>query len=802
MLFNRKYVLVSAVAAAVLSLASCGGGGGDSSAPPPSSGGGTGGNTVMGSAAKGIVINGIVTLKDSAGNVLPTTPTQILTSSNGSFTANVGNYTGPVLVEVTAGPNTTIQDEVTGVNQSASNLTGVLLESVTVVAAGQPATANITPFTTVVAQLAKRSAPMGQPVSAVLIQQAQAALATTLGFNPVTTAPVNSRDAQANAGAAPEARKQALLLAALAQFGTTNSTCEALPTRAEELACAARQFATAYSSSAISGGNASIVVNGNALSGLSQAITAVSANSEINRTGVTVVPSADPSTSALANAESNPNTPQTVVVNVPEGGFNTGDVAAVRTLFNNLRSNAAALENADLNGPLETQIADFADSINTQTFGFDFGTLEILNGTTQAGELFAAYFNPANSNNRPTSSVVGGFGIVGTTACQVFAGVPQADESGAVRSVPPTASSSGTPNGQSVGCTIFGPAVLVPGGGFAQLRHYTLYTPVQGMANTLQVNSDSRFCQFPQGYSFTNDPDTCLPDGLVLDRVSGPNTTARMSTANNGEQTAAFNGRIAAPLEFVFNPQGQPSARLLANQVTVNANFVGNDVASPGTFNGSASITTVEGTNTLTASLTNISASGSENPEGTLIGSVSATGTVESNLGVLTGTFSADNSSPGTGITSFSGRLAVGPTGSRNEVFQGQLALTQTAASANLPAVNSTAFRGTISLPQRPQLELSLQLSETLAAGGASNNPANLSFSYQQAGTTVLFTGEQTSDGREVVTFSSPTSLVTVGPFEPKRTAVVDVLRNGRKAGEFLVQESRINYTDGSFEQF
>lgn len=798
----QKYTLRAAIAAAVFSLAACGGGGGDSSTPPPSSGGGTGGNTVMGSAAKGIVINGIVTLKDAAGNVLPTTPTQVLTSSNGSFTANVGNYAGPVLVEVTAGPNTTIQDEITGVNQSASGLTGVLLESATVVTAGQPATANITPFTTVVAQLAKRSVPMGQPVTAVLVQQAQAALATTLGFNPVSTAPVNSRDPQANAAAAPEARKQALLLAALAQFGTTNPTCEALPTRAEELACAARQFATAYTSSTISGGNASVVVNGSALNGLTQAISAVSADSTINRTGVTVVPSADPSTSTLANAESNPNTPQTVVVNVPEGGFNAGDVAAVRTLFNNLRSNAAALENADLNGPLETQIADFADSINTQTFGFDFGTLEILNSTSQAGELFMAYFNPSNANNRPTSSLVGGFGIVGTTACQVFAGVPQADESGAVRSVPPTASSSGTPNGQSVGCTIFGPAVLVPGGGFAQLRHYTLYTPVQGMANTLQVNSDSRFCQFPQGYSFANDPDTCLPQGQVLDRVSGPGTTARMSTANNGEQSAAFNGRIAAPLEFVFSPQGQPSARLLADQVTVNADFVGNDVATPGTFSGGGSITTVQGTNTLTASLTNITASGGENAEGVLIGSVSATGTVESNLGVLTGTFSANNSSPSTGITSFSGGLSVGPTGSRSQIFQGQLTLTQTAASAGMPAVNSTAFQGMISLPQRPQLELSLQVSESLVAGNQGDNPANLSFSYQQAGTTVLFTGERASNGQEVVTFSSPTSLVTVGPFEPKRATRVDVLRNGRKTGEFLVQESRINYTDGSFEQF
>lgn len=789
----RKLTAGAAIVAAVFAVAACGGGGGGSAAP-----GASGGTSVSGTSAKGVVINGIVTLKDGAGNVLTTTPTQVLTGMDGSFTADVGDYEGPVFVEITAGENTTIQDEITGMNEDASNVMGVILESVTTVTGGQPATANVTPFTSIVAQLAKSSAGNGNEVSTLLVQQAQAAISTTLGFNPVATAPINPRDEAATADASPEALKQALLLAALAQFGTTNPTCAALQDRADELACAAQQFSTAYSGSTITNGAATISVSGATLAGFEAAVTAVSMNNEVNKTGTTIDPNTDPATSTLATAEDNPMTPQTEMVAVPEEGFNASDIAAVRQLFNNLRSNAAALDNAELNGPVETQLADFADSINTQTFGLDFGTLEILDGTAQAGELFVSYFN--SPEPRPVGSLVGGPGIVGTTACQVFAGVPTTDEDGVVRSVPPTANQSGTPNGGSVGCTIFGPAVPVAGGGFSQIRHYTLYTLAQGTTDTLVVNSDSRLCTFPMGYNPATDADTCLADGLVLGGVPGTGTTARMGMAMNGDINIFFDGQVAPPLDFTFTEAGV-GAVALADTVDVSIDFTANESAENGFFRGDGSITsTLDGT-TLTASFTDIDISGSEDELGNVLGNIAATGTVESNFGLLTGTFTASNTSANMGTVNFTGSLAVGPSSQRTQLFTGDLALTESTGSSTTPSVDTATFSGTISLPQRPALELDLQLTETFGTDG-SDNAQTLLFTYQQNGTTVIFSGEADALGNEEITFSSPTSMVTVGPFNPETATVVDVLRDGRKAGEYVVQSARINYLDGSFEQF
>lgn len=788
----KKLSVGAAIVAAVFTVAACGGGGGGS-AP-----GATTGTSVSGTSAKGIVINGVVTLKDGAGNVLTTTPSQVLTGMDGSFTADVGDYEGPVFVEITAGENTTIQDEITGMNEDASNVMGVILESVTTVTGGQPATANVTPFTSIVAQLAKNSAGNGNEVSTLLVQQAQAAIATTLGFNPVATAPINPRDEAATADASPEALKQALLLAALAQFGTTNPTCVALEDRADELACAAEQFATAYSGSTITNGAATIAVSGTTLAGFEAAVTAVSMNADVNKTGTMIDPATDPATSTLAAAEDNPTVPQTEMVAVPEEGFNASDIAAVRQLFNNLRSNAAALDNAELNGPIETQLADFADSINTQTFGLDFGTLEILDGTAQAGELFIGYLTSAEP--RPVTSFVGGFGIVGTTACQVFAGAPTTDENGVVREIPATASETGPRNGGSVGCTIFGPGVQTADGGFAQIRHYTLYTPAANMPGTLVVNSDSRLCRLPQGVFPGSPSDTCLADGEIFGGVGGTNTTARMAMASNGDINIFFDGQVAPPLELVVTETGV-DAMLLADTVDVSIDFTANDSAENGFFRGDGSITSTLNSTTLTASFTDIDISGSEDELGNVLGTIAATGTVESNFGLLTGTFTANNTSANMGTINFNGSLAVGASGMRTQLFTGDLALTESIGSSTTPSVETATFSGTISLPQRPALELDLQLSETFGTDG-SDDAQTLLFTYQQNGTTVIFSGEADAAGDEMVTFSSPTSMVTVGPFNPETTTVVDVLRDGRKAGEYQVQSARINYLDGSFEQF
>jgi len=44
--------------------------------------------------------------------------------------------------------------------------------------------------------------------------------------------------------------------------------------------------------------------------------------------------------------------------------------------------------------------------------------------------------------------------------------------------------------------------------------------------------------------------------------------------------------------------------------------------------------------------------------------------------------------------------------------------------------------------------------------------------------------------------------MVTVGPFDPNTTQSVNVLRDGRVAATYNIADARVNYVDGSFEQF
>lgn len=137
-------------------LSACGGGGGGSTASGSSSG------TVTGSAAKGLIQNGIVTLKNGAGQVLSTRTTPVRTDNEGRFSAQLtSNYSGPVFVEITADANTRIVDELTGLPEDAPVSTTPLLESVSVITGGGAVSINATPLTSVVAQLAKQSVASG-----------------------------------------------------------------------------------------------------------------------------------------------------------------------------------------------------------------------------------------------------------------------------------------------------------------------------------------------------------------------------------------------------------------------------------------------------------------------------------------------------------------------------------------------------------------------------------------------------------------------------------------------------------------
>jgi len=773
--------------AAFLALSACGGGGGDGS---PAAGGG-GGGTVTGAAAKGIVKNGIVTVKNANGQVIGTGRTN---NTDGSYSVDVGDYAGPVFVEISADSMTTIQDEITGTDEPATNVSGVLLESVSTITAGQAVDVNVSPLTTLVAQLAKNSAGEAE-ITPALVQQAQAAITTTLGFNPIATKPLNPSD-PATADADEASKKQAILLAGLAQFGTDNPTCAALGDRAAQLACASSQLAMAYSGSTISNEQATIVIDGSALTGLTEAIAMVSMDPEINQTGATVDPESDPATNSLAQAEMNPETPQQQTVATPTP--NNSDIVAVRELLNNLRSNAAALENESLNGPVETQLADFADSLSAQATGLEFGAFQIAEATSLAIEMYARYKFLANmfpSFQRPVDQ-----SRFGTARCQVLNAV-QRQPNMPVTGVT-IANTNGADNANFAACTVFGETLQFNGVNY-QARHYLLLTPINGTNNTFNVESDSRVCR----NQTPGTADTCLSlaNGTLVNGVAGPNVATTMGTQTFVEGrlariTGDFDGQVVPPFELqVINNQVQGVE--LADTATFTISFVSNNPTETSSdISGSGEFVSVLNGNTLTSTVNSFVINGVENEEGEPIGTISADVSVRTSLGQFSGMFESNSDDTGMASVDLNGAVSLINGETESQLFEGAITLTSSPGNEQAAPSESVAFTGTVSLPQRPTLSIELLLT---AVSDTLDEPAInlLNFTYQQNGITVILDGEEQGDSASL-TITSPTSLVSIGPFNPQGNGTVDILRDGRLAGRYNLSTARIDYVDGTFEQF
>ena len=160
-----------------LGLAGGGGGGGGGSAVAPSNVG----NTLSGVITAGPVVSG----NNLSANVYRADGTLIgaaTIDSSGRFTANVGNYSGVVIVKVTSSGSTSgdFKDEATGINM---HLDATLLAVGQVSASG--GTLNVNPLTTVVARKAGVDAAGKPPaqLDTATIAQANTVVSKALGLS-------------------------------------------------------------------------------------------------------------------------------------------------------------------------------------------------------------------------------------------------------------------------------------------------------------------------------------------------------------------------------------------------------------------------------------------------------------------------------------------------------------------------------------------------------------------------------------------------------------------------------------------
>mgnify|MGYP006949116691 CR=1 FL=1 len=136
---------------------------------------------------------------------------------------------------------------------------------------------------------------------------------------------------------------------------------------------------------------------------------------------------------------------------------------------------------------------------------------------------------------------------------------------------------------------------------------------------------------------------------------------------------------------------------------------------------------------------------------------------------------------------------AAGRSGTVAEVLNGTLEGSRTAAS------KMVAFSGTLTLPGRPVVTLSLSVTETPAAG---SNPRTVAMTgrYVQDAITLQATGSETDTGtaRTKALTMADSSGVTVSLLSTSGSAAVTV--SGRNAGSIDNARGRITYVDGSFE--
>jgi hypothetical protein len=287
-------------------------------------GGGSESTVISGMVSKGPVTGGTVKVYAIHDGVAATTAPigQGTTDNIGNYTIDVGDYTGPVLVEVTGGSFT---DEVSGVSFFLKATMRAVLSNA--VPGGQ--TAAVTPLT----ELAYKKAS-GAGLSPASIDDANAKMASFFGLtNIISTLPVAG-------GAGDDQKKYAVVLAAVAQFINNNknpseSMDDALPRLLTQLGDEVKN-AGGFSIGTINSFNTAITDFG---------------KSGRNTTGVTITPLPAPTSGLLKiRTDQSPDTIGAIDVTVsfPAGVSVSADAATGEPAAGVVTASGVAAGNNDL----------------------------------------------------------------------------------------------------------------------------------------------------------------------------------------------------------------------------------------------------------------------------------------------------------------------------------------------------------------------------------------------------------------------------------------------------------------------
>ena len=207
---SSRFVPLALATAAALLLAGCGGGGSSSSidAATPSAQG-----TMSGSVVKGPVSGATVKAFAVTGGMMGSQVSSATTGANGAFTMSMGDYAGPVMLQMSGG---TYIDEATG-SPMAMGPGDMMTAVLPTIAAGAAVDGvAVTPLTAMAQAMAQR---MAGGLTDVNIAAANAAVGNHYMVRDILhTQPINPLVPGSATGASQDMRNYGMTLAAMSQY--------------------------------------------------------------------------------------------------------------------------------------------------------------------------------------------------------------------------------------------------------------------------------------------------------------------------------------------------------------------------------------------------------------------------------------------------------------------------------------------------------------------------------------------------------------------------------------------------------
>jgi len=785
-------VLVAALVTANLLTACGGGGGGDSPAPDVATAATT---SLRGLASKGLINKAVVKAYavDAAGLVATTPLAEYTTGEDGAYVLDLGRYTGAVKLVVTTTAGSTTKDEATGAAVALpSDFTLNALTEVKAPAAGatgaQTQSASVTPFTELAFNVAKDAGAL-TPAN---IAKGTSAVFTLIGFDPVSTRPIDSA-ASSSSSATDAEKRYALFNAAVSQLATaapttTDATTTACFTAAgsdagKKINCAVQQLATAVTVTPL--GSSSDISFNQKLVGFAGALVAAAANPDINKTGA-VLTTDDSVASSIRAAEAGAAAGQPVKVVVTTEAERS-DIVLAKRFFSNLRSNAAAMQDDALNTGVANGLQSFGDSLNSEAAGVTQRAGDTLRLAQIAQDLWTKFKSGAqtNPNNVGIPGFAGGCTVFESEFPTAFVGVGIA---AAATSVNATSAATA----RWVGCSTnvgVAPTVANKATQYRQSILFNMSASTYPAAVPYIAVTRSRFLDATNAVvqqSLT--PTLSGTLGYVLDALSGEVTG--FSLKGDLPPAVTATGTLLAA-RYPIDVNG---AVTLEASGAVKAGFSAGKlgVVRVGEAEAALSVDLSPGGRSFVVLAQDETVAAQRDAQRASIAGVitTARGTLTGDL--LIDTFTLDaNGEAAPGHLRFSGSLAVAASASASpaQVFNGSLDVT----NGSRPAVT---FDGVLALAQRPTLTLKLSIVQTPATAAAAAS-YTLNGSYVQGGLTVALSATQTGGSSDSATFADA-SGVSVSVSKSATSSPVTV--GGRATAQIDRTSKRITYRDGSFE--